>query len=298
MEHRGVKAHGLVGPFDSRAFKQAQTYCRVGPLACLVRWVLVHLEAEDIPLEDWGKEATWATYLPANELIDPRTAATGCRNALSRRRSDWRAECNLFQRQSLPYIPEDWSESAWEDPDALEADRRSASLDGRAAVPFRHLDYALYGDGGHNGRMATCCSQARSFGEGDEYWHSSACVTDKLMCVLPKRYGYEKCTVHTAELVAMLNSLRWRQPGHWNLAVYDRSALFDVLKQAAGGRWHDVKRASLLPLVTRLRHILRELQNASSSLPRALFGERSRTTCRSCGTSSARWRASGDASPR
>ena len=52
------------------------------------------------------------------------------------------------------------------------------------------------------------------------------------MARLPDRFGYEKSTVHTAELTAMLTALRWRRRGQWNIFVGDRRALFDALKEA------------------------------------------------------------------
>jgi hypothetical protein len=204
-------------------------YCRAEPLASLIREVFLHLQAHDIPFQDWGRDDHWVAYLPENDIVDPRTAAKCCRQAISQSLSDWRVERQVFHRAGLPFIEEDWAWNAWDDPWSPSADARSSVLDARANAPFGGNDFAVYGDGGHNGKVATFCSQPRSFGAGSEYWLSSESVTEKMQGALPRRYGLESTTVHTAEMVSMVNAMRWCQPGHWNLAVFDRSALFHAL---------------------------------------------------------------------
>jgi hypothetical protein len=186
---------------------------------------------------------------------------------MAQSRADSRSELTIFHRDPGAEVSEDWSEDAWEEPWSPAVDKRSRILDAAMPAPFSHLDYALYGDGGYNGKGATSCAQARSSGTGREYWPSSACVSEKLTSLLPLRYGNERPMVHTAEMVAMLNSLRWRTPGGWNLAVYDRSALFHVLNQVCGGNPRAMKGINLAPLACRLRHICMELRDAATALP-------------------------------
>ena len=117
-----------------------------------------------------GQVALWAQHLPRNDLLDASTAAACCRSALTQSRADWRAEQCLFHKHQTLHVGEDWAASAWDDPWSLTADPRSAALDKAVAVPFGDSDFAVYGDGGYDGKKPTCSSQARSLGPAKAYW--------------------------------------------------------------------------------------------------------------------------------
>ena len=88
-------------------------------------------------------------------------------------------------------------------------------------------DVALYGDGNYiEGSGATYSAQQLIFGNDALYFEKAEPVDAASMARLPDRFGYERTTVHTAELPAMLTSLRWRRCGRWSIFVGDRSALF------------------------------------------------------------------------
>ena len=83
--------------------------------------------------------------------------------------------------------------------------------------------------------------------------------------------------VHTAELMGMISALRHAEPGHWNLFVADRSALFSLLR-AASPRDVDASllRSAHAPLACRVFWLLDRLRrgwshsrmaNASDFLP-------------------------------
>ena len=84
---------------------------------------------------------------------------------------------------------------------------------------------------------------------------------------LPDRFGYEKSTVHTAELTAMLASLRWRKPGQWNMLVGDMSALFNALTHASEINRTWTVKGSCVPLEGRMRKIITELEKAWQGAP-------------------------------
>lgn len=117
---------------------------------------------------------------------------------------------------------------AWGYPWSPLVDPRSRFLDRTRDTWARSSqDAVLFGVGGFSSRAgATFSGQARAFGRGDEYWHSTDPVSEPVVSRLPARYGYDIATVHTAELCALDASLRWRLRGHWNMYIGDRSALF------------------------------------------------------------------------
>lgn len=158
---------------------------------------------------------------------------------------------------------EDWSDQAWEDPWNLQADRRGRFLDEIHAFDSAGAEFALFGDGGfcrHQG--ATFSSQAREFGQLDEYFLRTGSVSPRLSRRMPARYGHEAVTINVAELAAMLVSLRWRCRGKWNLVVSDRSSLFSRLRRLASGSIRAVHQCACSPLEMRLLAIVEELRAA------------------------------------
>ena len=93
---------------------------------------------------------------------------------------------------------------------------------------------ALYGDGGFvPGSGDTFAAQPRLVGQEPNYYNNSSAASSPVLLRLPNRFGFETCTIHTAELAAMVASLRWRSDGVWDLFVGDKSALFNALHRAS-----------------------------------------------------------------
>ena len=144
----------------------------------------------------------------------------------------------------------DWPESAWDDPWSDSSDPRSLFLDLPQDPGFDFLDFGIYGDGGALPSGATSfCAQARAFGQADEYWNGGCQVSDAVAARLPLRYGSGPATIHAAELLSLLVGLRWCRPDNWNLLVFDRSSLFQVLRAYAEGSLQDLLRLSCAPAV-------------------------------------------------
>ena len=118
-------------------------------------------------------------------------------------------------------------------------------------------DYAMYSDGGLSGLFCTCSAQACCFGPLGAYWEQLGESSIPIQRRLPARFGYEDTNVHVAELMGMINALRWRRPGQWNMLVCDRSALFSaLLRSQHANKW------TCHPLEFRLRVMLQQLRAA------------------------------------
>ena len=145
---------------------------------------------------------------------------------------DWLNECIMFDRVYKPKLPEDWSDDG-KAKQCYGTDKRSEHLD-KTITYSMDQDVALYGDGSFINRgCATYSAQPIKFGNGVQYFDKAEPMCAASMACLPERFGYEKTTVHTAELSAMLVSLRWRRLCQWNLFVGYRSALFSALTCAS-----------------------------------------------------------------
>lgn len=119
----------------------------------------------------------------------------------------------------------------------------------------------LFGDGVYNPHDgATFSGQARAFGQGDQYWQHTDPVSDTVAGKLPRRYGYEQSTIHTAEVCGLVASLRWRRPGEWNIFIGDRSALFQIMTKVATKAHTCILGGCCSTLETMLLHIMRELE--------------------------------------
>ena len=126
-----------------------------------------------------------------------------------------------------------------------------------------HLDATqptLFGDGEYDlSDGASFSAQVRYFQPGPQYFVSADAAERPVASRLPRRYGYEESTVHTAKLSAMIASLKWRTQGAWNMFVGDRSALFAALRDAADPCSIWPSRGACLPLEGRLRAIMRRM---------------------------------------
>ena len=132
-----------------------------------------------------------------------------------------------------------------------------------APRPIRDSDFALFWDGGYDPKHgASFSAQVRYFKSGPQYFISAVGFERPVASRLPHRYGYEESTVHTAELSAMVASLRWCSPGEWNMFVGDRSALFSALNEAVDPCSLWPARSACLPLEGRLRSIMRRLASS------------------------------------
>ena len=168
------------------------------------------------------------SYNTLTPNVCARFAETGVKESLQ----DWHNECDLFNVDLTSRINEEWLEAAWENNLALHVDKRSEHLDKHVsfAGPFR---IGLYSDRGYapvNG--ITFAIQTQRFGQTNNYGDHLTSATTLVLTRLPERYEYEECTIHTAELAAMVASLRWRNKCGWRFVLRDRSAIFNALQHA------------------------------------------------------------------
>ena len=271
---QGVQSAGLVGPFDERCHAAAARFCRVGPLANAVRATVRTLQSDDIPIEAWDLPELWVSV--AEVGVSPAECAAAAGEAVIQMRQDWATECGLAQVECADIL-EDWAPSAWEEPDSIGADPRSRHLDS-TLHGLAGLDMGLFADGGADAATCTFAGQARSFGVDDRYWEESHSVMPQLRGRLPRRWGWEDTTIHTAEFFAMLVALRWRRLNAWNLLVVDRSALFPVLRACVENGSVGLRKYSCLPLMARLRGVLEEMKDHWSGTARKPVWRRDQET--------------------
>ena len=126
--------------------------------------------------------------------------------------------------------------------------------------PIPDDEFGLFGDGGFDIFLgASFSAEARLFQDNHSYFITAIGNAARVSSRLPSRFGYEGSTVHTAELSAMITSLRWACPGKWNLFVGDRSALFSALREASDPVPQWLNKSASLPFEGRLRRILARL---------------------------------------
>ena len=129
--------------------------------------------------------------------------------------------------------------------------------------PTRDFEFELFGDGGYDPKVgASFSAQVRYFQPGRQYFVSAIDFERPVASRLPHRYGYEESTVHTAELSAMVASLKLITPGACNMFVGDRSALFSALNEAADPCSLWPTKGACLPFEGRLRAIMRRIAAA------------------------------------
>ena len=156
---------------------------------------------------------------------------------------------------------EEWHQSAWEDPLATNIDFRAMHLDSPRLIMDN--EFALFGDGGYDvTHGASFSAQIRYFQSGPQYFLSSATSESPVSSRLPFRFGFDESSDHTAELSAMVASLRWCSPGAWNMFVGDRSSLFSALREAADPFALWPSRGACLHLEGRLRSIVRRIASS------------------------------------
>ena len=78
---------------------------------------------------------------------------------------DWITECRVFRVEFACSVPEEWDQSACEDPLATYLDRRAMHLDSPRSVMDN--EFALFGDGGYDAAHGAFFSaQVRFFQSG------------------------------------------------------------------------------------------------------------------------------------
>ena len=205
-----------------------------------------------------------------NSVLSAHTCAVLFSSACAGSHNDWNNECDIFRASLNSEIPEDWAQSACDDPCWERADLRSMHLD--ILKPTNGNNYVLFGEGGYvHGAGASFSARVRYLHADSQYFVTPAGRGRPVASRLPSRYGYEESTVHTAELSAMVASLKWRTHGTWNMFVGDRSALFDALREASDPSSIWPSGGSCLPLEGRLRAIMRHMArawNCKDDMPR------------------------------
>ena len=258
-----VQGHLLVGPYNAQVFARAQKYCRVGFIANTIGRAIHDFLDRRCAVRHWSTTALWKSFLLANSWISAQSCASLYRVAVLDRNRDWSTECRLFCVEFANSVSEEWDLSAWENPLATNIDFRAMHLDSPCFIMDN--EFALFGDGGYdvfNG--AYFSAEIRFFQSGPQYFVSSLTSVPPVSSRLPCRFGFEESIVHTAELSAMIASLRWCTPGAWNMFVGDRSSLFAALREAADPAALWPSRGACLPLEGRLRAILRRIANSWS----------------------------------
>ena len=255
--------HPLHGPYLPTRFQAAAQFARCSVTANAVRTAWQQAIAQGIPPNRWGEAIVWRNLLPEHAPVSHSACATAARKALAQSHSDWLVECSIFHVPACPVPDEEWSVQAWDDPWSPGCDLRSNHLlspEPPGAAYLSHEDQALYGDGGYSPSVgATFCCQARGFGAAGEYWNTSSWASRMLSGRLPARYGWEPSTIHTAELQALVCSLRFRAMDRWHLLVFDRSSLAHALRVSIEGSLHQLLALSCCPLVLHLKRVLQQL---------------------------------------
>lgn len=200
----------------------------------------------------------------------------------------------MFGRPCGPAPTEDWDPVAWEDPSSLSADPRSLVLDAVCPVPCSaSADTFLCGDGGYTPACgASFSGGVHAFGAPGAYFDSSREAVAPVSARMPMRYGFEAASVHTAELAALVASLRWRQLGGWNMYVGDRSAVFHVMHKCLGSPLHALLKSPDLPMVGRLWRLLWQLWRGGPQVHHLRRGAFPNSPTRPCGRCAARTRTS------
>ncbi|OLQ03572.1 hypothetical protein AK812_SmicGene13449 [Symbiodinium microadriaticum] len=155
--------------------------------------------------------------------------------------------------------PEDWSESAWEH--LQQGDARTGALVSLLHADLAGHEYAMYSDGGLSGLYCTCSAQACCFGPLGAYWEQLGAASAPIQERFPERFGYEDTNVHVAEFMGMLNALRWRRPGQWNMLVCAMKA-----KEPPEGMAPQEHDAACTRLDLRLQSVDRDVQSNAKNL--------------------------------
>ena len=261
-------AQPLHGPFEPARFLTAARYCRVSSIANTVRAILKSLARRSVPTQRWSDLEHWLGHVPLDAPASPQACAQAVATALQQANSDWCTECSWYQVPCTPSPDEDWDHSAWQDPWSNHCDPRANHLLTLIESPGP-ADFALFGDGGFDlSHGATFCCQARGFGPPGNYWSSAAWASQKLLGRLPRRYGWEHSSIHTAEMQALTCSLRFRTPNAWQLLVFDRSSLFNGMHTALAGSLHHIQASACIPQLSIIRRALLHLRSSWASAPK------------------------------
>ena len=136
------------GPFNSYVYKRSRKYCRVGPVANTIRLAIKELRRSGIQPSRWKSPSSLWNVVSDNSMVSAHTCASLYSSAVTDSRKDWFNECNIFRVSPNFEIPEEWAQSAWEEPRSVRADLRSMHLD--SLIPTRGRECALFVDGGYD----------------------------------------------------------------------------------------------------------------------------------------------------
>ena len=212
----------MVGPYKPALAHESALFSRVSYTANSLRYAVRSLREGGVLPERWSDPAVWRLVLEPSDL-DAASCAQAALSATQQTAADWRVESSLAGGQVQGILLEDWSDSAWEHPH--QGDARTGALASQLQADLAGHDYAMYSDGGLSGLFCTCSAQACCFGPLGAYWEQLGESSIPIQRRLPARFGYEDTNVHVAELMGMINALRWRRPGQWNMLVCDRCFL-------------------------------------------------------------------------
>ena len=166
-----VRGHLLVGPFSSHVCKKSNKYCCVGPVANTIRLAIKELRRTGIQPSRWKIPSSWWHVLPENSIVSAYTCAALYSLADTDSRRDWLNECNVFGVIPNFEIPEEWAQSAWEQPRSVSADARSIHLD---SLRFKFRGECAFGNGGYeHGEGVTISAQIRYFSPDSHYFITS-----------------------------------------------------------------------------------------------------------------------------
>ena len=127
--------HPLIGRFRAQPFALAQKFCRIGSIANTIRRAIDTLTSRGVPTSRWKRICTWTDVLPGKGFVDGRQCRDAYSAALVQRSSDHTSECLIFGVSPVIEISEDWEDRAWDDPSALDLDRRAQYLDFPSPIP-------------------------------------------------------------------------------------------------------------------------------------------------------------------
>ena len=101
-----------------------------------------------IPQDQWSRSITWTRCLSAYSALSDVTCANLAEAAIADSRSDWHNECNMFECEYKPQLPEEWSDDTWIVDQCGRSDKRSEYLE-QMMHYTSDQDVALYGDGSY-----------------------------------------------------------------------------------------------------------------------------------------------------
>ena len=123
-------------------------YCRVGKSANSTRIAMAKIKELGTPHDKRPNSRTWTRCLPEDSALSDSTCANLAKTAIADSRSDWHNECNMFECEYKPQLPEEWSDDVWIIDQCGSINKRSEYLD-QMMHYTSDRDVALYGVGSY-----------------------------------------------------------------------------------------------------------------------------------------------------